>query len=109
MNNTLQVETDETTTRIIDEVLVCARQTDKWRKPYAAIVAPDGTREFISHATERQDLLAKIPNLAPTYRVETRNADNCSHRYERRDIWTRIDDGWKHETIRRENRHGYCR
>jgi hypothetical protein len=110
---------EELTAAIVEQALTCARQTDKWRAPYAAIVSPCGNREFIKSvgrnrtvlesedAEERATLLARIQSLRPGFRVETRDMRYCTHKREVRDCWTRIETGWKHEQISGKNRHGY--
>lgn len=111
---------EQITAEIIEEMITCARQCDKWRKPYAAIVGEDGSREFISSVgrfrtpleaedkTERATLRAKVEALPVGCRVETRNKYHCSHKHDYRDSWTRTEDGgWKHETIGGSNRYGY--
>jgi len=110
--------TDEITLKIVENALTCARQTDKWRKPYAAIISPSGEREWISsrgrfrsllEAEQQQefcDLLEKISNLGPGWRVETRDARHCTHKIEHRDVRTRTAEGWTHEVIAAEKR-GY--
>ncbi len=104
---------------IVNKAITCSRQNDKWRKPYAAIVSPQGNREFIQSVgkfrtplkaediQEREILLAKISSLTPGWRVETRDMRDCSHKKEYRDCWTRTDEGWEHEQISGSNRHGY--
>lgn len=110
---------EQITAEIVNEAITCARQSDKWRKPYAALITPDGERYFVSSVgrfrtpaeiedmQERAQLLANVTNLPPGSRVETRNMRYCSHKTERRDSWTRTETGWKHEEISGRNKHGY--
>lgn len=104
---------------IANQVITCARQTDKWRKPYAAIVDANGNREFVKSVgrfrsvieaedlQERAAVLAQIASLPVGARVETRDMRDCSHKNERRDSWTRTESSWKHEVIEGRNKYGY--
>ena len=110
---------EQITAEIVKQAITCARQTDKWRKPYAAIVDASGNREFIKSVgryrtaleaedvQEREALLSVVSNLPVGYRIETRDMRDCSHKNEYRDSWTRTESGWKHEQIKGSNRHGY--
>jgi hypothetical protein len=115
---TIEEEFKQITADIVNQAITCARQTDKWRKPYAAIVDAEGNREFIRSVgqrrtaleaediREREALLTTVSSLPVGYRVETRDRRDCSHKTEYRDSWTRTADGWKHERIEGSNRHG---
>ena len=111
--------TDTQLNEIVQEAITCARQTDKWRKPYAAVIQPDGTRSFLSSKgrfrtlleaddeREKTECLETITSLPVGAVVETRNARHCSHKYELRTCWTRTEDGWQKEEITGSNKHGY--
>jgi hypothetical protein len=110
---------EQTTADIVDQAITCARQTDKYRKPYAAIIDAAGNRQWIrsvgqqrtaleaEDVREREALLATLNSLPVGWRVETRDKRECTHKREYRDSWTRSGDGWKHEQIKGLNRHGY--
>jgi hypothetical protein len=110
---------EQLSAEIVDQAITCVRQTDKWRKPYAAIISPEGERAFLRSVgrfrtpleaedrAERADLTSRINSLEAGWRVETRDARDCSHKNERRDSWTRTESGWQHEVIKGRNKYGY--